>query len=61
MTHKETVTISLQPYEFQILEKAHDFALENIEDDLPEELFDLLKQLQLVTQKLINMDPRYGQ
>ena len=55
MTFKETIKITITPYEYTILRKAYDFACDNIEEDLPEELYELLKKLQDVTNKLMNM------
>jgi len=60
MTFKETVKVNFQPYEYQILDKAYQFACDNIEDDLPEELYELLNELQEVTNRLMGMDERYG-
>ena len=60
MTFKEAVKVTFQPYEYAILDKAYQFASENIEDDMPEELYELLNELQDVTNKLMMMDERYG-
>ncbi len=55
MTYKEVVKITFAPWEYQILRKAYDFACENLEDDMPEELYGLLEELQDVTNKLLAM------
>ena len=61
MTFEETVKVNFQPYEYAILDKAYQFASENIDDDMPEELYELLNELQDVTNRLMMMDERYGQ
>jgi len=61
MTYKEVVKVTFIPYEYQIIRKAYDFACENLEEDMPEELYGLLEELQDVTNKLMMMDERYGQ
>ena len=61
MTFEETVKVNFQPYEYAILEKAYQFASENVDDDMPEELYELLNELQDVTNRLMMMDERYGQ
>lgn len=56
MTHKEIIKITLTPYESLVLQKAHDFAEDNLDaDTLPEELYTLLETLLDVTNKLMNM------
>lgn len=60
MTFKETVKVTFQPYEYAILDKAYQFASENIEEDMPEKLYELLNELQDVTNELMMMDERYG-
>lgn len=55
MTYKEVVQVTFAPYEYQILRKAYDFACENLEDNMPEELYELLEKLQDVTNKLMCM------
>lgn len=55
MTYKEVVKVTFIPYEYQIIRKAYDFACENLEEDMPEELYGLLEELQDVTNKLMNM------
>lgn len=60
MTFKETVQVRFQPYEYTIIEKAYQFASENADEDMPEELYELLNELQEVTNKLMCMDERYG-
>lgn len=60
MTFKETIKVNFQPYEYAILDKAYQFASENIDEDMPEELYELLNELQDVTNKLMMMDERYG-
>ena len=60
MTFKETVKVNFQPYEYTILDKAYQFASENIEEDMPDELYELLNELQDVTNKLMMLDERYG-
>lgn len=60
MTFEETVKVNFQPYEYAILDKAYQFASENIDDDMPEELYELLNELQDVTNRLMIMDERYG-
>ena len=59
MTFKETIKVNFQPYEYAILDKAYQFAAENIDEDMPEELYALLNELQDVTNKLMMMDARY--
>lgn len=59
MTFKETVKVNFQPYEYAILDKAYQFASENIDEDMPDELYELLNELQDVTNKLMMMDERY--
>lgn len=59
MTFKETIKVNFQPYEYAILDKAYQFAAENIDEDMPEELYTLLNKLQDVTNKLMMMDERY--
>ena len=59
MTFKETIKVNFQPYEYAILDKAYQFASENIDEDMPEELYELLNELQDVTNKLMMMDERY--
>ena len=59
MTFKETIKVNFQPYEYAILDKAYQFAAENIDEDMPEELYALLNELQDVTNKLMMMDERY--
>lgn len=59
MTFKETVKVNFQPYEYAILDKAYQFASENIDEDMPEQLYELLNELQDVTNKLMMMDERY--
>lgn len=59
MTFKETVKVTFQPYEYSILDKAHQFASDTIEEDMPEELYALLNELQDVTNRLMAMDERY--
>ena len=61
MTYKATVKITFQPYEYRILDQANQFAIESREEDMPEELYGLLEELQDVTNKLMHMDERYGQ
>lgn len=61
MTFEETVKVNFQPYEYAILDKAYQFASENVDDDMPEELYELLNELQDVTNRLMMMDERYGQ
>ena len=60
MTFKETVKVNFQPYEHAILDKAYQFASENIDEEMPDELYELLNELQDVTNKLMMMDERYG-
>ena len=60
MTYKETVKVTFQPYEYAILDKAYQFASENMEEDMPEELYELLNELQDVTNRLMYMDEKYG-
>jgi len=60
MTFKKTVKVAFQPYEYAILDKAYEFASTNIDEDMPEELYELLNELQDVTNKLMMMDDRYG-
>lgn len=60
MTYKETVKVTFQPYEYEILDKAYEFAYSNMEEDMPEQLYELLNELQDVTNKLMAMDERYG-
>lgn len=60
MTFKETVKVTFEPYEYTILDKAYQFAYENLEEDMPEELYELLNELQDVTNKLMMMDEQYG-
>ena len=60
MTYKEKVTVNFQAYEYHILENAYQLACENIENDMPEELYTLLNELQEVTNKLMAMDEEYG-
>lgn len=60
MTFKKTVKVAFQPYEYTILDKAYEFASTNIDEDMPEELYELLNELQDVTNKLMMMDERYG-
>ena len=60
MTFEETVKVHFQPYEYAILDKAYQFASENIEEDMPEKLYELLNELQDVTNELMMMDERYG-
>lgn len=55
MTYKEVVKITFAPWEYQVLHKAYDFACENLEEDMPEELYGLLEELQDVTNKLLAM------
>ena len=55
MTYKEVVKVTFIPYEYQIIRKAYDFACENLEEDMPEELYGLLEELQDVTNKLMNL------
>lgn len=59
MTFKETIKVNFQPYEYAILDKAYQFAAETIDEDMPEELYALLNELQDVTNKLMMMDERY--
>ena len=59
MTFEETVKVNFQPYEYAILDKAYQFAAETIDEDMPEELYALLNELQDVTNKLMMMDARY--
>ena len=59
MTFKEIIKVNFQPYEYAILDKAYQFAAENIDEDMPEELYALLNKLQDVTNKLMMMDERY--
>ena len=59
MTFKETIKVNFQPYDYAILDKAYQFAAENIDEDMPEELYTLLNELQDVTNKLMMMDERY--
>ena len=59
MTFKETVKVNFQPYEYAILDKAYQFASENIDEDMPEALYELLNELQDVANKLMMMDERY--
>ena len=61
MTFEETVKVNFQPYEYAILDKAYQFASENVDDDMPEELYELLNELQDVTNRLMMMHERYGQ
>lgn len=60
MTFKKTVKVTFQPYESKILEEAYEFASTNIDEDMPEELYELLNELQDVTNKLMMMDEKYG-
>ncbi len=60
MTYKEVVKVTFIPYEYQIIRKAYDFACENLEEGMPEELYGLLEELQDVTNKLMAMDEKYG-
>lgn len=60
MTFKHTVKVNFQPYEYAILDKAYEFASTSIDEDMPEELYELLNELQDVTNKLMMMDDRYG-
>lgn len=60
MTFKQTVKVTFQPYESKILEEAYEFASTNIDEDMPEELYELLNELQDVTNKLMMMDDKYG-
>ena len=55
MTYNEVVKVTFIPYEYQIIRKAYDFACENLEEDMPEELYGLLEELQDVTNKLMNL------
>lgn len=56
MTFKETIKVTFQPYEYQILRKAHDFSEDNLDaDTLPKELYTLLETLFDVTNKLMDM------
>ena len=55
MTYKEVMQVTFAPHEYQILRKAYDFACENLEDNMPEELYELLEKLQDVTNKLMCM------
>lgn len=55
MTYKEVVKVTFIPYEYQIIRKAYDFACDNLEENMPEELYGLLEELQDVTNKLMNM------
>jgi hypothetical protein len=55
MTYKEIVKVTFTPYEEMILRKAYDFACENLEEDMPEDLYGLLEELQDVTKKLMNI------
>lgn len=55
MTYKEVVKVTFVPWEYQVLRKAYDFACENLGDDMPEELYGLLEELQDVTNKLLAM------
>lgn len=55
MTYKEVVKVTFIPYEYQIIRKAYDFACENLEENMPEELYGLLEELQDITNKLMNM------
>ena len=59
MTFEKTIKVNFQPYEYAILDKAYQFAAENIDEDMPEELYTLLNKLQDVTNKLMMMDERY--
>ena len=56
MTYKEVVKVTFLPCEYQILSKAYYFACENLEENMPEELYKLLEELQDVTNKLMNLD-----
>lgn len=60
MTFKETIKVNFQPYEYAILDKAYQFASETMDEDMPEELYELLNELQDVTNRLMMMDERYG-
>ena len=55
MTYKEVVKVTFIPWEYQVLRKAYDFSFENLGDDMPEELYGLLEELQDVTKKLLAM------
>lgn len=55
MTYKEVIKVTFIPYEYQIIRKAYDFARENLDTDMPEELYGLIEELQDVTNKLMNM------
>lgn len=57
MTHQEIIKVTFTPYESQVLQKAHDFADDNLDaDTLPEELYTLLEELLNVTEKLMEME-----
>ena len=60
MTFKETIKVDFEPYEYAILDKAYQFASENIDKDMPEELYELLDKLQDITNELMCMDEKYG-
>lgn len=55
MTYREVIKVTFIPYEYQIIRKAYDFACENLEASMPEELYELLEELQDVTNKLMMM------